>query len=172
MADVRLEDLVIPSLLTNLESFIQSEFHNIAPYGWVLLAETLMHLINRPEMPMIPPFTLTHETSIKREYCARHFPIEVIPNRGIWRGPRLIRLDSQPLSFAEILWAKPTTLLNAEDPDLRRLAHTKEYIHTLARRVREAIEPDIKNPIYLINDRGAGGYYFEHIIRPSPSIGL
>ena len=81
----------------------------------------------------------------------------------MWRGPKFIYLDRQPWRFVQVLWTNSNTPISADDPDLGRVVRTKANAHKLANRVRERLEPIPGWPIYLLNDRGEGGYWLENI---------
>ena len=82
---------------------------------------------------------------------------------GVWRGPRFIRLDDQPLNFLSLLYTRRRHPINWEDDELRTLAGSKGNVHSLASRTRKMIEPVEGETIYLINKRGEGGYWLENI---------
>lgn len=166
----RLDRLVAASALPALAEWLVAEFGGFAPQGWVWLTETVLHCARtRPAEWLLGDGTADR---VWRELCARHFPLELVTGRGVWRGPRFIPLDPQPLRLTEILWHSREPV-NIDYPGmealLRKGKSKKGLLHSLARRVREAIEPDPSHPIYLVNDRGEGGYSLENIVRASPA---
>lgn len=149
-----------PELVQPLEAMIEAEYGMPTPQGWVALAELLLDLASRFGVPL-----RQSEDELKCAFYARFMPLRLdkTPNhRGIWRGPKFIPLDEQPFRLIEALVqpnGKPV-LSN----DLKRVAGSLNNVHTLVRRVREAIEPDPAKPIYLKNKRDEG-YWLENLVR-------
>jgi len=161
---IRFEDYMTWQLLKPLEDRLQSEFGGIVPLGWVMLAETLLYLTTRHDQPLSPRLGVRDLGEIIQALFSRHIQLELGKN-GVWRGSKFIPLDPQPFEFAKILWAKSGEPIHADDPDLHDLAPNSNYVPTLAKRVREAIEPeDSPTPIYLRHKRGEGGYWLENVV--------
>jgi prepilin-type processing-associated H-X9-DG protein len=161
----KLEFYAESPLLEHLESLLVTEFGSVAPQAWIILAETVLHLATRQSGRLLPPISESDQREVVETLFKRHIKLELIPGKGLWRGPRFIPLDPQPLHFIEVLWHHAHTPLGAYDTELRTLAHSKGNVHTLARRVRQTIEPNPSSPIYLRNDRGEGGYWLENIVQ-------
>jgi hypothetical protein len=165
------ERLVTREALALLAERLAAEYGGDAPQGWIWLAETLLYCANREQVPT--PFGIEWVDRLWLEFCARHFPLELLAGRGVWRGPRFITIDPQPLRLIDLLW-RSRDPINIDDPGMKRILgqtkNPKSLLHTLARRLRQAIEPDPSNPIYLINDRGEGGYWLDNIVRMPPSL--
>jgi hypothetical protein len=163
---IRFEDYMTWQLLKPLEDRLQSEFGGIVPQGWVMLAETLLYLTTRYDQPLSPRLGLRDLGEIIQVLFSRHVQLELGKN-GVWRGSKFIPLDPKPFEFAQILWAKAGEPIHADDPDLHDLAPDSNYVPTLAKRVRKAIEPEgSPTPIYLRNKRGEGGYWLENVVFP------
>jgi hypothetical protein len=160
---IQLEDYLTRPLLKALEDRLVAEFDGVGPQGWVMLAETLLHLTTRHVEPLVPRLGVQALGDILSSLYTRHLPLE-LADKGVWRGPKFIPLNPQPLKFARILWAKAGEPIHADDPELGDQAFDSSYVPTLARRVRSAIEPDPSTPIYLCHDRGEGGYWLENVI--------
>jgi hypothetical protein len=162
------------SLFDILVGRLQAEFSGIAPLGWIWLVETILYYASQRRDSL--PLSQSHSENIWRNLHVRHLPLDLVKGRGIWRGPRFIPLDPQPLSLVELLWQKTMTPLNVDDPDVQLILagarDKKGLLHTLARRIRRAIEPEPSHPIYLKNDRGEGGYWLENIVTASPLTAL
>jgi len=104
------------------------------------------------------------EDEIKRAFYARFIPLRLDPHhRGIWRGPKFIPLDKQPFRLLEILAQHKGKPMLSEDLN-KDVAGSLSNVHTLVRRVREAIEPDPSVPIYLKN-RQDEGYWLENLVQ-------
>lgn len=163
---VQLDQLITPDALKELGERLAAEYGEVSPQGWVWLTETLLHCGSRDSAGL--PLGADSADRLWRDLCARHFPLELIAGRGVWRGPRFIAIDPQPLRFLEILWRSHEPI-NIDSPGMESVLgdtrNPKNLMHTLARRLRQAIEPDPSRPIYLISDRGEGGYWLDNIVR-------
>ena len=163
---VRLEQLATPDALTALGERLAAEYGEVSPQGWVWLTETLLYCGSRDSAGL--PLGADSADRLWRDLCARHFPLELIAGRGVWRGPRFIAIDPQPLRFLDILWRSHEPI-NIDSPGMESVLgdarNPKNLMHTLARRLRQAIEPDPSRPIYLISDRGEGGYWLDNVVR-------
>jgi hypothetical protein len=156
-----------PPLLDHLQQLIIEEYGHHAPAGWVALAETLLYFCQQQHgVSLISlPLSEAHFRAIKSTFFARHMPLLVAEeSHGVWRGHRFIRLDEQPLRFVALLRRRDGRPVNSDDEELFSLAHSKANIHSIASRTRNAIEPLTDQPIYLINKRGAGGYWLENYL--------
>lgn len=135
------------------------------PAAWVQLAEAMLFAVYRTDVPLSPPLTAEAFTTLRRLYFARHVTLRLDPQaRGVWRGPRLLHVDDQPLRFLQLLHRR-RQVLNWDDGELRDLAGSKNNMHSIASRARRAIEPDPDDgdPIYLRNRKGQeGGYWLEN----------
>ena len=119
---------------------LQTEFSGLAPQAWVMLAEALLHVTQRPAQPLSPPVTIEQASDVLAAFFSRHIWLELGVG-GVWRGPKFITFDQQPWRFVQVLWTKSNTPISADDPDLGRVVHTKANAHKLANRVRERLEP-------------------------------
>lgn len=154
-----LDDFAAPDLLAKAGEVIAAEYGQPTPAGWVALAETLLYMLHRPNDPPKPPITAESTTEAVNLFFARHMSLQLDPvMRGVRRGPRLLMLDDQPYRFLELLIQRRGAPVNWDDEAIQSLAGSKNNVHTLAARARKAIEPFPRQPIYLLNDRGAGGY--------------
>ena len=165
-----LEHLTNPNLVQQLEAMIEAEHGMPAPQGWVALAELLLDFALQSGVPLKATFD-----DIRLAYFARFMQLRLdktSSHRGVWRGPKFIALDEQPLHLIEALVQKRGMPVSSED--LGRVIGMSKgksklaNLHTLARRVREAIEPDPAKPIYLRNKRDEG-YWLENLAR-DPSV--
>jgi hypothetical protein len=164
---VRLDQLITPEALKELSERLAAEYGETSPQGWVWLTETLLHCGSSD--PAGLPVGVDSADRLWRDLCARYFPLELIVGRGVWRGPRFISIDPQPLKLLELIWHSNEPV-NIDSPGWQAVqgaaTNPKSLLHTLARRLRQAIEPDPSHPIYLISDRGEGGYWLDNIVRP------
>jgi hypothetical protein len=156
-----LRALATESLLGKVAEMIEEEFGETAvPAGWAALAETLLYLSQRERKPV--PLRESCFGEVVRAFFGRHMQLRIDEEaHGVWRGPRFIRLDEQPLNFLALLQQRRGHPINWDDPDLRFLAGSKGNVYSIASRTRKVIEPWPDEPIYLINKRGEGGYWIE-----------
>lgn len=159
-------DLVDGELLAQLTAVMAAEYGGAAPAGWVALAEALLYLRNRSKGSH-KPFSVADVEAITRTFFTRHMLLSIDPDvRGVWRGPKYIQLDDQPLAFIHLLYQRRGHPINWSDTALRNIAGSPDNVYSIARRTRVAIEPVPESPIYLLNKRGEGGYKLENIKEP------
>lgn len=160
--NVHLSDLLAPELLHYMEDRLISEFGQAVPDAWVALAETTLYYFTQPDQSPTTPIHLKQQQEVERLFYIRHMPLRLDnDHKGIWRGPRLITLSEKLVQFVEAVhrYGHNTDSLHYT---LIQIATSKGNIHTLARRLRQEIEPQPKNPIYLVNNRD--GYFLEHCL--------
>lgn len=150
--------------LADLDALVAAEYGRPTPAAWAALAETLLYLTRRAEKRLPAPLPPTTLPWLKAEYFRRHVRLALDPRRGgVWRGPRLVPLDEQPLRFLQLLQQRGGRPVNWDDDALRLLAGSKGNVHSLASRARRAIEPVADHQVYLCNRRGDdGGYWLEN----------
>ncbi len=154
----RVEDLFESSLVTELEQLILAEYAALAPRGWIDLVRIGLGMRGVSGTPL----GLGSALELKTTFFETCMPLRIDPNpsvRGVWRGPRFIEMDEAPYNFFRVLWKKQGQVTVFED--FRGLAKSKEYLNTLASRVRKELEPLRPQNIYLKNTR-ADGYFLEH----------
>jgi hypothetical protein len=137
---------------------LETDYGTPTPKGWIALAELLLDFASRSGVP-------DSDADICRAYYARYMLLRFDKSsnrRGVWRGPKFIPLDEQPFRLAEMIAQQKGLPISSED--LKRVAGSLNNVHMLARRVREAIEPDLSSPIYLKNRRDEG-YWLENLAR-------
>lgn len=163
---VRLEELATAEVLDRAGRAIAAEYGRPTPGGWVALAETLLYLTAGSPTPL--PRPVASADAALAMWFARHLKLRVdLRLRGVWRGPRLIRLDEQPFRFLCLLHQRRGAPVNWDDDELRTLALSKNNVHSLAARARKAIEPVKAAPVYLLSGRGEGGYWLENCLEAS-----
>jgi hypothetical protein len=149
-----LEQVVNPDLLQRLEAMIETEYGTPTPRGWIALAELLLDLASSVPLRQ-------SEDEIKRAFYARFMPLRLDPHhRGVWRGSKFISLDEQPFQLLKALVQRKGSPVPSDE--LVRVVGSLKNVHTLARRVRQVIEPDPSAPIYLKNRRDEG-YWLENL---------
>jgi hypothetical protein len=150
------------ALLREMASLIEAEYGAAVPAGWVALAETVLYLACRSNLPA--PLKLSDWAQLCRAFYARHFPLRLDEQKhGVWRGPRFIYLDPQPLRLLTLFFQRRGEPASWADEDVRSVAGSANNVHSIASRIRKAIEPEtVSEPVYLINKRGAGGYWLEN----------
>ncbi|MEM3366641.1 MAG: helix-turn-helix domain-containing protein [Candidatus Methanomethyliaceae archaeon] len=143
-----LEQICEPVLLQRLEDLLKEEFGRAPLGGWLRLAGLIMGLINNLNEPLKEE---SFET-IRRLYFTHFCPLHSDPDParlGIWRGYRWIELERSLYEFLQML-------AQASHPVDHTVARTtKSNLHTLASRLRKAIEP-AKEYIYIKNTKGEG----------------
>lgn len=155
-----------PELLDEMGGTIQKEFGSPTPAGWVALAETLLFLVQRMTNPLSPPLTPKQASKVKQAYFQRHMLLHMdVAKHGVWRGPRFIAVDEQPLHFLRLLHHRAGKPINWDDEELQFVAGSPANVHSIASRLRATIEPSPKQWVYVLNSRGAGGYWLENAIR-------
>jgi hypothetical protein len=155
-----------PGLLDQMGQLIEHEFGAQVPAGWVALAETLLFLTQRAIKPLPRPLTQKHAAEVKYAYFQRHMRLRLDKEtHGVWRGPRFIPIDDQPLNFLLLLHRRAGRPINWDDDELQDFAGSKANVHSLASRLRAAVEPAPKQWVYILNSRGAGGYWLENAVR-------
>jgi hypothetical protein len=153
-----LADLAAHKLLASLEDEITALYGAAQPRAWVRLTSTLLQHYERYGQELTP----THRNDLIRAYFANHVPLQFDRvRRGVWRGMHFIPLDDQPFSFLEILWQYRGHRY-ANEALLKEVAFTQGNLNTLAKRLREKIEPIPEKPIYLQNTRHQG-YWLENV---------
>lgn len=159
-----LAGLLTDDALADLDALVVAEYGRPAPAAWAALAETLLYVTRRAGNPLPGPLSPDDLPRLKAEYFRRHVPLRIDPQHsGVWRGPRLIPLNPQPLRFLQLLQQRGSHLVNWDDHDLRQLAGSKNNVHSIASRVRRVIEPVAGQDIYLCNRTGDdGGYWLEN----------
>jgi DNA-binding response OmpR family regulator len=78
--------------------------------------------------------------------------------KGVWRGLKWIPLEETSAEFLYTLSSH-----KGHPIDHQQLQVSKENLHTIAHRLRVAIEPDPSQPIYVKSQRGQG-YWLENVI--------
>jgi hypothetical protein len=156
----KLEELCNELLHQKLETVILREFDHPSPGAWIKLIKILLNKskgwIDEGKKLQLDE---TVSEDIVREYYRLHLPLRVILNEnrlGVWRGYKWIQLDRSRYDFLMLLFSRRGRRVNHNQAQT-----TKSYLHTLARRLRVAIEPYPSRPIYLQSDRGEG-YWLEH----------
>jgi hypothetical protein len=156
--------LLTEDALAGLDMLVAGEYGRPTPAAWAALAETLLYVTRRAERPLVPPLMTNDLPRLKAEYFRRHVLLRLDPQRGgVWRGPRFIPLNSQPLRFLQLLQQRGDHPVNWDDNDLRLLAGSKNNVHSIASRARRAIEPVAGQDVYLCNRTSDdGGYWLEN----------
>lgn len=157
------EQLYAPDLLRQVQSFLQSEFPqsegSSPPIGaWLKATEILLEIAARASTL---PLTASAFPEMRRAFYERFLPLRLAAGEekvGVWRGYRWIPLERAAYEFLKALARGRGRPLDAES-----LHTSKGNLHTLASRLREAIEPEESSRIYLKNAKGEG-YWLENIV--------
>jgi DNA-binding response OmpR family regulator len=154
-------ELAGPELFARIKS-LTTEFEMPSPKGLLGAVNILLECGGRQQIPLnqnlfAEIFTMYH----KRNNPLRLNKMD--EQRGVWRGQKFIGLKEGPYELLQALWRA-----RGNPIDHRVLSSTKENFHTLARRLRVALEPDPGNPIYILNTRNEG-YWLENFAGESVS---
>lgn len=166
-----LGQLASPALLNRLDAWLTGEYSQPTPQGWVNLARVLLDSLASRKGRLAED----HFEEIVYRFFETYMPIYFDLNSnepGIWRGPRFISLEEQPYNFLRALSATNAAASispGRAERSLIQVAGSKGNIHTLARRVRVAIEPNQEAPIYLKNTRREG-YWLDHCLNTGPAL--
>lgn len=147
----KMEELIKPRALAALSRRMKTIAPRENPRAWIEIVHIGLEIGQTHKLPLNPDAL----EILWNEYVLRCFPLRLDPNparRGLWRGEKFIALDDQPFRFAQMLWNAHGSPVSVEE--LKQVAGSYGNIHTLARRIRQALEPD--GHIYLINKRGEG----------------
>ena len=160
-----LERLASPELLQRVGNWLLEEYGEPAPQGWVNLSRLLLDIFAEKNYPLGEEHFREITYRFYKEYMPLCFDLNTL-QPGVWRGPRFIPLDEQPFQFLKTL--SLTHLPAASSPEkvdraLIKVAGSKGNVHTLARRARLEVEPDLETPIYIKNTRREG-YWLEHCV--------
>ncbi len=146
-----LSEIAATDLLDALQGLIDLEIGESTPGAWLCAAQILLkqyapsgRKLDGADLPLM-----------RREFYRNYIPIWIAPNNmgGVWRGENFIPLDRYLFEFfAELYEGKK---------DRAAPKKVQDYHYTLAHRIRERIEPDPENPIYLVGQRNQG-YWVEN----------
>ena len=154
-----LDQLCTTEMANQLQRMIADEFSNPSLGGWVKMTEILLELASKVGKNL--PLDISFFPEVKHLFFIRFMPIHIGPDTvsiGTWRGYKWIPLDRAIYDFlATLISNKGRTV------DHTVASTTKSNLHTLARRLRVAIEPDPSRSIYLRNLKGEG-YWLENFV--------
>lgn len=151
----KVEQLGSPKLLAKLKDFTQDELGAPTIGTWLKMIKIILEGINAEASF---PMTIEALPKIKISFYTLFSPLRLGPensNLGVWRGAKWIPLDRAVYDFLAVLIHH-----KGKHIDHEAVRTTKGNLHTLARRLRVAIEPDPLQPIYLRNSKGEG-YWLE-----------
>ncbi|MBL7164840.1 MAG: winged helix-turn-helix domain-containing protein [Anaerolineales bacterium] len=156
----QIEQLCTKALFEQLNSFILQEFDSPVVGAWVkflqIILERAKHWV---EGGKTLPLEGACFNGMVREYCRHYLPLKKAADDnhlGVWRGHRWIRLDRSSYDFLMLLFRS-----RGHPIDHIHTQTKKSNLHTLARRLRVAIEPIPSDPVYVQNIRGEG-YWLEY----------
>lgn len=153
-----IEQLCSPTLVSQLDFLVQDEFDAPVPGAWVKILELLLETASKGKKL---PLSAGIFPKIKSSFYTRFMPLRLDSDTtelGVWRGYKWTSLDRSIYDFLALLISNKG----------RRVDHiavrtTKGNMHTLASRLRNAIEPGTLKNIYLKNIRGEG-YWLENYL--------
>jgi hypothetical protein len=155
-ADIGLDALAAPDLLRALTGALEAEYGKPTPAVWVNLVETLLRLGTQFKDPLSLPVGLESAERILSAYYAEHMKLRLDEvARGVWRGPRFIKLTDDPFKFLRVL-RQAGDAVYLDNEELGQLVGSKGYLYTLVKRVREEIEPVPERHVYVINEPNRG----------------
>jgi hypothetical protein len=154
-----LKRIISKDLLEKIEQMLKDEFGSITPGPLVNIAEIVLSIKEKNKTPEVLDESLFE--FIRSDFFLRHVPLrldEYLEQKGVWRGRHFIHLDTGSYDLL-------TRLFKSKVLEWGRNVKP-DYLHTLASRLRKAIEPDPANPVYVKNQRGEG-YWLEGITKRS-----
>lgn len=154
-----LEQLVSKELLEKIEDMLCAEFDSITPGPLVKIVEIILSLREKSKSTAI--LDVTSYELIRSIFFLQHLQLRLdlqSERNGVWRGYRFIELETGPYDLLVRIFKSKVKTWGGTGGN--------EYLHTLASRLRKAIEPDPANPIYVKNRRGEG-YWLEGIAAKS-----
>jgi len=156
---ISMEQIASADLLALLSPMIENEYGEAALGAWVSVTKILLELAQKGGLPV----TETSYDEVRNTFFSQCLPLRLDPGsdrHGVWRGHKWIQLDMSVFDFLKTLWRFRGQPIDGS----QLVAHiSTENLHTLARRLRVAIEPDASQPIYL-KSRRAEGYWLENSI--------
>lgn len=156
---ISIEKISSADLLARLSLMIGHEYGQDVVGAWVSLTEILLRFVNKGSLPV----TEAVFNEVRNTFFSQCLPLRLdlsSDRHGVWRGHRWIPLEASVFDFLKALWRSKGRPIDAS----QMVAQVStENLHTLARRLRVAIEPDASQPIYLKNRRGEG-YWLENSI--------
>lgn len=160
-----LTDYAESALLEKAGQWLREQYQQDVPASWVQLTQTLLNLTHH-SLPSLPhPLTLQQWDQLRYSFSANHLKLKLdLAKHGVWLGPRFVKLDDQPFSLLQLLYRRRGHPISWEDRELRDIVGSQPNLHSIASRLRKAIEPVPRDPVYLFNDRAAGGYSLENYL--------
>jgi hypothetical protein len=152
----KIEQICSSRLIAQFKEFIRDEFGTAATGAWLKIIDIALKKITETDKATLGVDVLSE---IKREFYERWMPIRLgseSAKLGCWRGYTWIPLERAVYDFLAALKYHQNRHVDHE------VARTsKGNLHTLAKRLRTAIEPDKEDCIYVKNVKGEG-YSLEH----------
>ncbi len=144
-----LADLFMPECAAQARDLVVDEYGGHTPGGWLRLVELGLSLAGQGGAPL----DAEAFPRLQQAYYQRFAPLRFDESSGqIWRGHKLLqKMDLAPMELFVKVWHAGGHPLQSE-----QLSRNPDYAHTLAKRVRQVIEPDPKQPIYLLNQKSVG----------------
>lgn len=152
------EQLCSPELVTQLQNMVQDEFDAPALGAWLKVVEILLETASKGEkLPLKTDLFPQVLLSFYSRFTPLRFGLDTA-ELGLWRGYKWIPLDRAVYDFVGVL------ISHKGRPIDHTIAGTsKGNLHTLASRLRVAIEPNSSRTIYLKNLKGEG-YWLENFV--------
>ncbi|MBV6396094.1 MAG: hypothetical protein HFACDABA_01682 [Anaerolineales bacterium] len=151
----KVEQLGSPKLISKLKDFVQEELGVSTIGTWLKIVKIIL---DEASAESTLPLTIEALPKIKFSFYTLFSPLRLGPQNetlGVWRGHKWIPLDRAVYDFLAVLIHH-----KGKHIDHEAARTTKGNLHTLARRLRVAIEPDPTQSIYLKNNKGEG-YWLE-----------
>jgi len=153
-----IDQLCSPKLALQLQGFTQEEFGSPTTGAWLKIVEILLDMASEGAKL---PLQVDLFAKIRLAFYKRFMPLRLGSDNtelGVWRGYKWVTMDRAVYDFLALL-------IHHKD---RRVGHeivgtSKSNLHTLASRLRDAIEPDPLQTIYLKNQKGEG-YWLENFV--------
>ncbi len=155
----KMSDLCQPPLRDQFQTLVEQEFSPFSIGAYIGILETIFRFVKQHSMNELP-LASRHFTKLRSMFFQKYLPLRLDTanvNPGVWRGYRWIPLDPIEHEFLK------EHLFRGSVVGYQSFGGSAANLHTIARRLRMAIEPDASHPIYVLNRYGEG-YYLQNYI--------
>jgi hypothetical protein len=148
----QLDQLIDPSGKGELEKIISEEFHRQTLTTWIKMIQTALEYAVDQSLPLEEK----DMKAIHRQFCLQHCLIrsgEKGGFKGAWRGGNFIHLNPKEYELLDLLYRCQGD----------KIPLPSQFNYKDVSRLRQEIEPDPRNPIYLQVEKNEG-YWLEKFV--------